>query len=115
MHTMLSECQVCRVSLEGDWTVNSVADRISWIARQSHRISEQALRFSELCPGVRIITEIDLHGITAFDESGRRMLAMWFGHLDHRGFNPVIRYADSVPFQDIDWKASPSADDDNSA
>ncbi|GFE60456.1 hypothetical protein [Geobacter sp. AOG2] len=112
MQTTLSECQVCRVSLEGDWTVNAVADRIPWIARQSHLISEQALRFSETSPDTRIITEIDLHGITALDESGRRMLVMWLGHLDHRGFNPVIRHADAEYLQGIDWQFSSPVDED---
>jgi len=112
MRTMLNECQVCHVLLEGDWTVDSVADQIPWIARQSHLISEQALRFSELNPGTRITTEIDLQGITAMDESGRRILAIWLGHLGHRGFNPVVMHADAASFPCSDWQASPPADDD---
>ncbi|WP_168206033.1 hypothetical protein [Geobacter sp. FeAm09] len=112
MRANRNECKVCHVSLEGEWTVNSVAGRIPWIARQSQLISEQALRFSELCPGAGITTEIDLRGITALDESGRRMLVMWLGHLHHRGFNPVIRPADRGPFRDVDWKSPPPAADD---
>lgn len=109
MRAHRNEGKVCHVSLEGEWTVNSVADRIPWIARQSHLISEQALRFSEFCPGARITTEIDLWGITALDESGRRMLAMWLGHLDHRGFNPVIRPANRGSFRGVEWKSTQSA------
>lgn len=112
MRANRNECKVCHVSLEGEWTVNSVADWIPWIARQSHLISEQALRFSELYPGAGITTEIDLRGITALDESGRRMLAMWLGHLDHRGFNPVIRPAARGSFGDVGWKSAASVPDD---
>jgi hypothetical protein len=80
------------VQVDGDWTICTVTDLLQKVAQQSHRISEQALRFAESNPEGRITTEIDLNNITTIDDSGYRILSLWLGHLKQQGFRPVIKH-----------------------
>lgn len=90
MKSNWNEKGIYSVQVEGAWTSSTVTAHLQLVALQSLKISECALYFAESSPDSRIVTEIDLSGITAIDGSGWRVLTLWFEHLQHQGFNPFI-------------------------
>ncbi|MEI6205966.1 MAG: hypothetical protein WCP20_04215 [Desulfuromonadales bacterium] len=80
------------VQVDGDWTVCTVTNHLQIIAAQSFTISDLSLHFSKHNPAGKVITELDLNGITSIDDSGFRILHLWQEHLKKQGFNPVIMH-----------------------
>lgn len=91
-----SDNGIYSVEVDGDWTVCSVAEHLQKIALQSLRISDRALHFIESNPEGRIVTEIDLNGITSIDDSGYSILALWLRHLEKHRFYPVVIHKDAA-------------------
>ena len=84
------------VRLDGDWTVRTVAGHLQVIALQSLRISDRALHYVAVNPEGRIVTEIDLNGVSTIDDSGYCVLALWLRHLEKHRFHPVVIHQDAA-------------------
>ena len=84
------------VQVDGDWTVSTISGHLQVIALQTFMISEQALHFVKGNPEGRIVTEIDLNGVTSIDDSGYSILAMWLRHLEKHRFYPVAIHDDAA-------------------
>lgn len=96
MHGSWDDNGTYSVRLDGNWTACTAAGRLQELAAQALWISERVMHFIGSNPEGRIVTEIDLNGVTALDDNGCNILVMWMRHLQKHRFYPVVIHEDAA-------------------